>query len=120
MKKKKTIDSIILSLDSLINEGVCPRCEKVNEEIAAEGRVLFWLESTYPEHFKFAGMTKKERDLLDLIIMRSSNINTSDEYTPTSNGLKYLMDSCILCSNFLEDYIGKDVDIRKMDEKLKV
>jgi len=116
MKEMRTIDLIILSLDSLINSGECPRCDHVARGIATDGRVLMWLESNYPEHFNFEELTEKERDLIDLVIMRSSTINIKQGYTPKCNGLKYLMDSCILCSNFLDEYKDKEVEVKEPEE----
>lgn len=108
MKEKKTIDQIILKLDYLINNGECPHCDYVTKGIAGDGRVLFWLETNYPDHFAFTELSKKERDLVDLVIMQTSTINIKQGYTPQCNGLKYLMDSCILCSTFLEEYKNKE------------
>ncbi|HCO67775.1 MAG TPA: hypothetical protein DIT04_08500 [Dysgonomonas sp.] len=110
MKEKKTIDQIILTLDSLVSDGEKLKCGQFTKSIAADGKVLSWLESNYPEAFDFSGLSKKERDLIDLCIMRSSTINIKRGYTPECNGLKYLMDSCILCSTFLEEYKNKEVN----------
>jgi len=104
MKEQKAIDQIIYKLDELVNNGENLRCDHVTKSIASDGKVLFWLESNYPEQFTFKDLTEKERDLIDLVIMRSSSINIKQGYTPGCNGLKYLMDSCILCSTFLQEY----------------
>lgn len=104
MRERKAIDYIVLLLDSLISEGEYVRYDLLCETLIDGDKILSHLEYSYPRYFDFGMLTRKERELIELIIMEALAVKRNEKYPPKSNGLKYLMDSCIMGSCFLEKY----------------
>ncbi|MDU1904643.1 MAG: hypothetical protein E6772_07660 [Dysgonomonas sp.] len=104
MREKNILDWIIMSLDNLLSKGEYVRYDRLCKVLIDGDRVLSRLEGNYPEYFDFGGLTRKESELLELVILEASAVNKGGQYPAEANGLKYLMDSCIMGSRFLEEY----------------
>jgi len=104
MREKNILDRIIMALDNLLSEGEYVRYDRLCKVLIDGDRILSRLENNYPRYFDFGGLTRKESELLELVILEASTVNKNGQYPAESNGLKYLMDSCIMGSRFLEEY----------------